>query len=106
PTLRVEGPAAGTDVRIKYHPFAAILSDDGSQVDAGHAYLNGTSVFLAARGRERELHQVRADVPRGWRGGTAPAPSVRGWQAPGYEALIDAPIEMGRFASGDVRAAG
>src|SRR5439155_14849568 len=94
-------------VRVRYRVYAALISDDASQIDASHAYLNGTSIFLAARGSERSLHQVSvAALPAGWRAATALDETAAGWEAVGYEALIDAPIELGRFVSTDVQAAG
>jgi predicted metalloprotease with PDZ domain len=98
-------PAGGT-VKVRYRVYASELSDDASQIDAAHAYLNGSSVFLAARGQEQTLHQVSIAVPDGWRVATALEEAGSGWQALGYEALIDAPIEIGKFARGEVRAAG
>src|SRR5262249_12572710 len=56
--------------------------------------------------QEKALHQVAIAVPEGWRVATALEEAPRGWQALGYEALIDAPLEVGRFARGEVRAAG
>src|SRR5581483_7073197 len=105
-SFAVTGHAAGADVRVRYRVYAALISDDASQVDATHAYLNGTSIFLAARGSERSLHQVSATLPSGWRAATALDETPGGWEAVGYEALIDAPIEFGRFVSTDVQAAG
>ena len=105
-TFRVTGHAAGSVVKLRYRVFAALLSDDASQIDAGHAYLNGTSVFLAARGQERSLHRVKIATPEGWRVATALEEAPEGWQALGYEAMVDAPIEVGRFADTEVRAAG
>ncbi|HUS66248.1 MAG TPA: PDZ domain-containing protein [Kofleriaceae bacterium] len=106
-TFRVEGHAAGSEVRVRYRVFAAVLSDDGSQIDNNHAYLNGTSIFLQARGQERARHRVAPGVPAGWRAASAldETPSG-GFEAFGYEALVDAPIELGRFAIAEVRAAG
>jgi predicted metalloprotease with PDZ domain len=97
---------AGGTVKLRYRVYAAELSDDASQIDAAHAYLNGSSIFLTARGQESALHQVVVSAPDGWRVATALEEAPNGWQALGYEALIDAPIEVGRFARGEVRAAG
>jgi predicted metalloprotease with PDZ domain len=105
-SFTVSGHAAGADVRVRYRVYAALISDDASQLDAGHAYLNGTSIFLEARGAERTLHQVSAALPSGWRAATALDETPAGWEALGYEALVDAPIELGRFVSAEVQAAG
>jgi predicted metalloprotease with PDZ domain len=94
-------------VRLRYAVYAAKLTDDGSHIDAGHALLNGSSLFLAVRGQERGLHEVRVTLPPAWRAVTAlDEDPGGGWRATSYEALIDAPIECGRFAEAHTRAAG
>jgi predicted metalloprotease with PDZ domain len=93
-------------VKLRYRIYASELSDDASQLDAAHAYLNGSSIFLEAQGQEKALHQVQVNAPQGWRVATALEEAPNGWQALGYEALIDAPIEVGKFARGEIRAAG
>ncbi|HEX8952814.1 MAG TPA: hypothetical protein VF945_13255, partial [Polyangia bacterium] len=102
-TFRVDG--SGT-VRVRYRVWAGKLSDDGSHVDAGHALLNGSSLLLAVRGQERALHELRIALPPGWRAASALDEDGAGWAATSYEAIIDAPIECGRFADATARAAG
>jgi predicted metalloprotease with PDZ domain len=109
--FRVEGHAAGAEVRLRYRVYAPLLSDDSSQVDAAHAYLNGSSLYLRARGADGGLHRVRVAVPEGWKAGSGLDESPGGAgedarEAIGYEKLIDAPTELGRFASSELRAAG
>jgi predicted metalloprotease with PDZ domain len=101
--FRVDG---GGTVKLRYRVYAAELSDDASQIDASHALLNGSSIFLAARGQEKAAHRVSIVAPDGWRVATALEPAAGGWEAANYESLIDAPIEVGTFARGEVRAAG
>jgi predicted metalloprotease with PDZ domain len=103
-SFRVDG-ASGT-VQVRYRVYAARLSDDGSDVDGGHALLNGSSLLLAVRGQERGLHELRIALPAGWRAATALDEDAGGWAATSYEALIDAPIECGRFAEATAHAAG
>jgi predicted metalloprotease with PDZ domain len=103
-TFRVEG--GGGTVRVRYRVYAAKLTDDGTHVDAQHALLNGSSLFLAVRGQERGLHELRVVLPAGWRTATALDEDASGWTATSYEALIDAPIECGKFADATARAAG
>jgi predicted metalloprotease with PDZ domain len=103
-TFRVD--ASGGTVRLRYRVYAAKLTDDGTHIDGGHALLNGTSLFLAVRGQEKGLHEVRVELPAGWRAATALEEDTSGWTATSYEALIDAPIECGRFADATARAAG
>jgi predicted metalloprotease with PDZ domain len=96
-SFRVEGTAP--QVRVRYRVYAARLTDDGSHVDGGHALINGSSTFLAVRGQEASVHTVHVALPAGWRAATALTEATGdGWQANGYEALIDAPIECGRLA--------
>lgn len=102
-TFRVE---AGATVRVRYRVYAAKLTDDGSQVDGQHALLNGSSLLLAVRGQERGLHELRIALPAGWRAATALDEDAAGWAATSYEALIDAPIECGKFVDATARAAG
>ncbi|HXU70625.1 MAG TPA: hypothetical protein VN947_14915 [Polyangia bacterium] len=104
-TFRVDGGGDGT-VKLRYRVYAAKLTDDGTNIDGGHALLNGSSLFLAVRGQERGLHEVRVTLPAGWRAATALDEDASGWTATSYEALIDAPIECGRFADATARAAG
>ncbi len=103
-TFRVDG--GGGSVRLRYRVYAARITDDGTHVDGHHALLNGSSLFLAVRGQEKGLHEVRVALPSGWRAMTALEEDAGGWAATSYEQLIDAPIECGRFAQATARAAG
>ncbi|HEY2743169.1 MAG TPA: PDZ domain-containing protein [Polyangia bacterium] len=107
-TFRVDSAGGGGDgtVRLRYRVYAGKLTDDGSHIDGGHALINGSSLFLAVRGQERGLHELRVTLPAGWRAATALDEDASGWSATSYEALIDAPIECGRFADATTRAAG
>jgi predicted metalloprotease with PDZ domain len=104
-TFRADAASTGT-VRVRYSVYAAKLTDDGSHVDGGHALINGSSLLLAVRGQERGLHELRIALPAGWRAATALDEDAGGWTATSYEALIDAPVECGKFAEATVRAAG
>lgn len=95
--FRVEGHAPDAQVVLRYRVHANRLSDDSSQLDAGHAYVNGSSVFLLALGAEQARYQVELVLPAGWRVATALELKPGGFQAESYEALIDAPIEAGTF---------
>jgi predicted metalloprotease with PDZ domain len=104
--FRVEGHGKGARVRVRYRVYAALLSDDASQVDARHGYLNGTSIFLAARGQERARQHVAIAARAGEAIATALEASGKELVAERYEALVDAPIEVGHFASAEVAAQG
>jgi predicted metalloprotease with PDZ domain len=98
-TWRIEH--GGRPFRVRYRVFAAEASVRTSHVDDLHASLVGTSVFLYV---VDELHRpatVEIALPPGWSAHAALAP-VEGappgeaWlAAPDYDALVDAPIELG-----------
>jgi len=105
-TFRVSGHAPGATVRVSYEVYAPALTDDGSHVDEAHALVNGTSMFLLARGREHAAHRVTIVAPSGWRVVSALDEHDGELRAPSYEGLVDAPIEAGRFAESAVEVGG
>jgi predicted metalloprotease with PDZ domain len=95
-TWRVEAPGSG-EVHVGYTVFGHELSVRTSHLDASHAAVNGASVFLFVRGREREEIALEV-VPPGpeWRISTALTPLGAGrFAAEDYDALIDGPLEIG-----------
>lgn len=95
------GPAARFVVR--YRVYAADLSVRTSHVDETHAFLVGAALFLGLEGSEHAGARVEISVPAGWRAATAlhPIPGPPGdagvyrFDAPSFDALVDAPIELG-----------
>ena len=86
--------------------YAWDFSVRGAHVDDSHAFFNGTSVFLMAKGLEDQPCKVEINRPAGkrsWRAYTSmPAVSTRTaadslgqFVAPNYDALIDHPFELG-----------
>jgi len=104
----VQGP-----LRVQYTVYAWDLSVRGAHMDDTHVFFNGTSVFLAARGRMDRPCLVELLPPtlppaqtRHWRVYTSLPEAIGhagaakrhgfGWyRAPNYDALIDHPVEMG-----------
>lgn len=98
-TWRVEH--GGRPFRVRYRVFANEASVRTSHVDDLHASLVGTSVFLYVVGELGRPATVEIALPPGWSAHAALAP-VEGappgeaWlAAPDYDALVDAPIELG-----------
>jgi predicted metalloprotease with PDZ domain len=102
-------PVAGP-LDIVYSIYAWDLSVRAAHVDTTHAYFNGPYVFLAVAGFEKESCRVEFQPPDGsgyadWQLAIAlPPVSVNDagfglYQANNYDALIDAPAEMGNFES-------
>ncbi|MCF6356098.1 MAG: PDZ domain-containing protein [Candidatus Polarisedimenticolaceae bacterium] len=100
-------PCSG-ELLIEYQVYAWDLSVRSAHLDTTHGYFNGTSVFLRVVGQEGKRCQVEIQPPEGaqfadWQVATTlpsagAAPFAFGhYQADGYEALIDHPVEMGRF---------
>ncbi len=98
------------DVRVRYAVYAGQLADDSSHLDDSHAHLSGTSVFLLAPALRGRAHSLQLAVPAGWRVATslepAPGASRGSFLARDYDELVDAPIELGRFALATVTVAG
>ena len=103
---RVEGQTSGATVTLAYRVFADQLADDSSQIDLHHANLLGTSIFLRAHGLDDRPHRVSFVVVKEARIATALDGEGTQRSAPNYEALVDAPIEIGGFTEGVTRAAG
>ncbi len=91
---------------IDYSVYCADFSVRTAHVDLNHAFFNGSSVFLRLHGLESVPHLVFLDdvgAPEHWHVATSLPPintDERGFghfKADNYEALIDYPVEMGRF---------
>jgi predicted metalloprotease with PDZ domain len=100
-------PCAGP-LEIRWEVYAWDLSVRAAHFDATHAYFNGSAVFLAALGQEHSACTVDiapppGDAYRDWRVATtleragAPPHGFGRYRAPDYDALIDHPVECGRF---------
>lgn len=100
-------PCAGT-LTVRYRVYAWDPSVRAAHLDESHAFFNGTSVFLRIAGREDEPHDVELVAPHGkagrdWRVSTslpeldAKRHGFGSYRADNYDALIDHPVEMGRF---------
>ena len=98
---------------VSYLVYAFDNSVRAAWLAADRGFFNGTSLCLRVHGREADAHrlELRA-LPRGWQVATAmPALTVdaagRGsYQTADYDALVDHPVEMGRFWRGRFKAHG
>ena len=100
-------PCSGA-VTVHYQIYAWDLSVRGAHLDLSHGYFNGTSLLLQVDGQQHlpcgvELLPPTHPQASGWRVATTlPRTTAAPWQFGGYEAdsydaLIDHPVEMGRF---------
>jgi predicted metalloprotease with PDZ domain len=72
----------------------------GTQLTAHHAFLNLAEVLLYVPNRRAEDTAVSfTEMPEGWKSFAALAPgsAPNSFIAPNYDALVDAPVEAGKF---------
>ena len=98
--------------------YAIFWDDPGpfsSQLNSDHAFLNLAMVLLYIPERRAEdTRVVFDDMPEGWRvaveldsaSSAAVAHRSGTYTAPGYDALVDAPVELGNFAEFHMEAGG
>ncbi len=92
-------------VTVSYPIFWDDPGPFGSQLNPEHAFLNLAMVLLYVPARRSEDTQVSFDdVPESWRvaielaaAGAATSRHSAAYGAPNYDALVDAPVEIGRF---------
>ena len=106
-TWRIEVPAGAptsgqAEIRIEYASFWDDPGPFDTQLNDDHAFLNLAMVLCYIPERRGEETLVRfADIPQGWHIAVElpPGPPESGgtYQASNYDALVDAPVEIGRF---------
>lgn len=98
-TWRVEAGDA-TEVRVEYRLYCNSLGERTRHVDATHAFLSGSAVFLYAPKMRHMPLRVTLETPEGWKVATG-LRSVEGRPgtliAPDYDVLVDSPIEAGEI---------
>lgn len=103
---RCTGSAALT---VSYTVYAFDPSVRAAYLDADRGFFNGTGLCLRVHGREDEPHQLElAGVPKGWDVASSMPPLSKrhGFEAAGYDDLVDHPVELGRFWRGEFKAGG
>jgi len=102
---------------LRYEVYAFDDSVRTAWLDAQRGFFNGTSVLLRVHGHEAAAHAITIRKPtqpeaRDWRLATTLAPrrvDARGfgdYAAADYDTLVDHPVELGAFWSGEFTAAG
>src|SRR2546430_17472039 len=102
-TWRIKG--AGR-IKISYATYWDEVGPFASQLNSEHAFINPAMILMYVPERRGEaVHFVMPDVPQEWKAAGASiqridwAGSFRsfGGDAANYDALVDAPIEAGKF---------
>ena len=100
---------------LVYEVYANDASVRTAMLNDMRGFFNGTSLCLRAEGQERSLHALEISAPKAlpsWSLATGLTPhkvSKSGfgtYHADSYDALVDAPVEMGAFWSGSFKACG
>ncbi|WP_243392555.1 M61 family metallopeptidase [Solitalea longa] len=88
-----------TSINIKYKVYAFELTVRTSFIDAAHAYLNGTSVFMYIDGKKELSSTIKITPNSTWKEISSGLESVHDnkWtlSSPNYDVLADSPIEIG-----------
>jgi len=87
------------DVKVEYDLYANELSVRTSYIDAEHAYLNGTSVFVFAKEYLSKKVNVKVNPSNNWKTISVALNKNTGEEnsfvADNYDELVDAPFEIG-----------
>jgi predicted metalloprotease with PDZ domain len=105
----------GKALVLSYEIYALDNSVRTAWLDDTRGFFNGTSLCLRVHGQEDVPHGIEIAMPKGqanWSLATGLTPGevdANGfghYTAAGYDELVDCPVEMGAFWSGDFKAGG
>ena len=106
---------ASEALTVSYEFYAFDSSVRTAWLDSQRGFFNGTSVCLRVHGQENHVHQLQLLPVKGradWQAATGLTPlktDKRGfglYQAANYDELVDGPVELGAFWSGNFKACG
>jgi predicted metalloprotease with PDZ domain len=95
-------PVASDGVTVQYDVAAVLPGPYGAEANAHHVFLNLAEVLMYLAGSEhaRPVAIEVTDVPKDWKIATvlhADGEHAGSWTAPSYDAIADAPLEIGEF---------
>lgn len=87
---------------VQYRVYCHTMSVQGAWVDSSFAVLNGAPVFLTLAGGQTRPHEVRLELPPGWKtsisGLQAASSAPHHYRAADFDTLVDSPILAGNPA--------
>jgi len=95
---RVETGGAAT-VTVAYRVYSREMTVRNNWVEAGFAMLNGAPTFITLADKTPRPHEVRLELPAGWKGTATPLMPMAGqphaYRAEDFDTIIDSPIIAG-----------
>ena len=87
---------AGVPLQVSATVYAFDPSVRTAWFDADRAFFNPSSLCLRVLGQEEAVHRIEiGTLPEGWQVGTAMRQVQGGYEATGYDELVDHPFEIG-----------
>lgn len=97
---RLTGAEKGA--RIEYQMFSNDPGPYGAEFNRQHAFFNLAEILLYADDTRADESEIEfRNIPAGWKTATSLSPEGQGYQAKDYDALVDAPVEIGTFEEND-----
>ncbi len=87
------------EIKVDYDYQATILALNQAKITDDYAFFTGIELFLQADGHRNEMSTVHFKLPNEWKIVTALKDTAdpMTFTASDYDALVDAPVEMGKF---------
>lgn len=108
-TWRIQN-AASDKLKITYRIYAFEISVRTSFVDASHAFLSPSGIFLYPDGQIKSPSTVLINLPKGWSKISTGLDAVKGkentFSAADFDILYDSPLEIGNQDTFEFTAAG
>jgi predicted metalloprotease with PDZ domain len=86
-------------VTVRYRVYSREMTVRNNWVESGFAMLNGAPTFLTLVERAARPHEVRLELPPGWKGSATALMPIAGtphaYRAEDFDTLVDSPIVAG-----------
>ena len=97
-------------VTVRYRVYSREMTVRNNWVESGFAMLNGAPTFLTLVDRAPRPHEVRVELPAGWKGTATALMPIAGtanvYRAEDFDTLVDSPIIVGNPVTREFTVAG